>query len=83
MAYKLTQFDSIIRLADGASIPPDLRNVDYSEFLAWVKAGGTPEPADVVEPPAPKGELPKVEDIDAMGLEEVKDVLKALVERAS
>lgn len=80
--YKLTRFGSILRLLDNASIPPDPLNVDYAEFLAWVKAGGVPEPADVVEPPAPKGELPKVEDIDAMGLEEVKGVLKALIERA-
>lgn len=81
--YKLiSNSPVIIRLSDGAFIPDDPRNVDFSEYLEWLKAGNTPEPADVVEPPAPKGELPKVEDIDSMGLEEVKEVLKALVERA-
>lgn len=81
--YKLTRFNSIIRLTDNASIPPDPANVDYAEFLEWVKAGGVPEPADVIEPPAPKGELPKVDDIDALDLTGVKEVIKLLIERAS
>lgn len=83
MSYKLTRYGSILRLLDNASIPPDPANVDYAEYSAWVKAGNTPEPADVIEPPAPKGELPKVDDIDALDLTGVKEVIKLLIERAS
>lgn len=45
MAYQLTQFDTILRLEDGASIPPDTGNVDYHAYLAWVAEGNTPDPA--------------------------------------
>jgi len=48
--YKLTNHDTIIRLADGASIPADPRNRDYKKYLAWRDTGGVAEPADVVEP---------------------------------
>lgn len=34
------------RLADGASIPMDLNNTDYREYLKWVAEGNTPEPAE-------------------------------------
>jgi len=51
MTYQLTQSDCIKRLADNAFIPPDPANTDYAEFLAWLEAGNTPEPAP--EPPAP------------------------------
>jgi hypothetical protein len=44
MSYQLTQFDTILRLADGASIPPDTGNRDYQEYLEWLAAGNTPEP---------------------------------------
>lgn len=33
--YKLTHIDTIIRIADGASIPTDERNSDYREYLRW------------------------------------------------
>jgi hypothetical protein len=42
--YQLTKFSSITRLSDGASIPQDPANSDYSEYLSWVKAGGVPLP---------------------------------------
>ena len=51
MTYQLTTSDTILRLADNAFIPPSPGNRDYREYLEWVEAGNTPEPAP--EPPAP------------------------------
>lgn len=50
--YKLSNSTSITRLADGASIPNDPANNDYAEYLEWLGAGNTPEPADVPAPPS-------------------------------
>lgn len=36
----------IIRISDNAFIPIVEDNRDYQEYLAWVAAGNTPEPAD-------------------------------------
>jgi len=44
--YKLTPYKSVIRIADGASIPFDPDNTDYQEFLRWCDEGHTPLPAD-------------------------------------
>lgn len=51
MSYQLTSGDTILRLSDNAFIPPDPGNRDYREYLDWLDAGNTPEPAP--EPPAP------------------------------
>jgi hypothetical protein len=48
--YKLTTSTSILR-ADGASIPADQENTDYSAYLQWLAEGNTPEPADLPSPP--------------------------------
>jgi hypothetical protein len=49
--YRLTQTECILRLADGAHIPPDPGNRDYAAYLAWIGAGNTAGP---YEPPPPR-----------------------------
>lgn len=39
--YKITATGMIVRVADGAFIPPDPRNKDYQEYLVWVAQGNT------------------------------------------
>ena len=56
MTYKLTNTDTIIRVADNAFIPADTDNTDYAAYLTWLGQGNTPLPAD--PEPAP--------DIDAL-----------------
>lgn len=75
MTYQLTSGDCILRTADNAFIPPDPANRDYAAYLEWLEAGNTPEPAPVVEPPAP---LTPAEKLAASGLtvEELKQLLK-------
>ena len=49
--YKLTNTDSIIRIADGAFIPNDPANTDYANYLEWVEAGNTATAADAIPDP--------------------------------
>ena len=74
MTYQLTVTDIILRTTDGASIPPDPANTDYSAYLAWLEAGNMPDPAP--EPPAPEPLTP-AEKLAASGLtvEELKGLL--------
>lgn len=50
--YKLTnnpytnEAVSVVRMADKTCIPFDQANTDYQQYLAWLDAGNTPEPAD-------------------------------------
>jgi hypothetical protein len=50
--YKLLPNDQlsnqkfILRLSDNANIPFDPDNTDYQEYLRWLEAGNTPEPAE-------------------------------------
>jgi hypothetical protein len=50
--YQLTSSECILRLSDGAAIPPDPANTDYAAYLAWVEEGNTPLPAEGTEPEA-------------------------------
>jgi hypothetical protein len=74
MTYQLTSGNTILRLADHASIPFDPANTDYAAYLEWVAAGNTPEPAP--EPVAPV-ELTPAEKLAASGL--TVDELKSLL----
>lgn len=51
--YKLTNSEIIIRIADGAFIPPDLGNIDYQQYLEWLDESNTPEPYVPPPPPIP------------------------------
>jgi hypothetical protein len=64
--YQLTTSTSIIRLSDGAFIPPDSGNRDFATYTAWLEAGNTPEPAP--EPLPPPRPLTPVEKLAAAGL---------------
>ena len=44
-AYKLVPF-GVVRVADGACIPPDPANRDWRLYQAWLAAGNEPLPAD-------------------------------------
>lgn len=46
----------VLRLSDGANIPPDPNNPDYQHYLAWVEAGNTPQPMA-----KPKGHISEIE----------------------
>lgn len=51
-SYKLTRFDTVQRLSDGAFISPDGRGWD--EYVAFLAAGGVPDPADPLPPEDPR-----------------------------
>ncbi|MDB5415301.1 MAG: hypothetical protein JWR10_3636 [Rubritepida sp.] len=55
MTYQLAVDGSVLRLADGATIPDDPRNRDRFAYETWLADGGVPDPAPVVVPipPAP------------------------------
>lgn len=45
-SFPIGEPDSVCRLSDMATIPMDLKNRDYQEYLKWVAEGNTPEPVD-------------------------------------
>jgi len=61
--YKLTKTTEIIRLSDGATIPADTRNTDYTEYLEWLELGNVPSSID----PPTEVELQAIQDeVDAI-----------------
>lgn len=44
MMYRLTNNETVVRLADGAFIPADESNRDWAEYQEWLSNGGLPEP---------------------------------------
>lgn len=55
----------IIRSADNACIPIDPRNKDYVEYQAWLKAGNTPAPPDLLPDPEPTRDERLTTSLDA------------------
>ncbi len=50
MTYQLTETEAILRLSDGAFIPPNPENPAYAQYLAWLAEGNEPLPAPEPEP---------------------------------
>jgi hypothetical protein len=44
--YQLALEGGVIRLEDGAWIPPDESNPAFRDYLGWVAEGNIPLPAD-------------------------------------
>lgn len=49
--YKVSSY-TITRLSDGFAFPHDSRDPNYSEYLAWLQAGGAPEIENIQPVPA-------------------------------
>jgi len=56
--YKLTETNSILRIADGAQIPCDPDNSDYARYLAWLDEGNEPQSCFTEEELAAKAAIP-------------------------
>ena len=67
MSYKLTQFNGIQRLSDGATLPARFENGKLveldphspfvKELREWIAAGNTPLPADPTPAPIPPKDI--------------------------
>ena len=87
--YKLTNTDSIIRIADKAHIPNDPANTDYANYLEWVEAGNTATAADAIPDPTYQenrvSEYPPIsdqlDDIYHNGLTKWKATIKVIKDK--
>ena len=87
--YKLTNTDSIIRIADKAHIPNDPANTDYAEYLEWVADGNTATAADAIPDPTYQenrvAEYPSIgdqlDDIYHNGLTKWKATIKVIKDK--
>ncbi len=78
--YKLQRSGEITRLADSASIPPDDGNRDYQDYLRWVDAGNTPDPAaPEPEPETPPAAILRLLLEDVGDVDETKPILDAML----
>lgn len=74
--YKLTNGTEIIRISDGAIIPPDVKNIDYQEYLSWVAAGNTPDP---VPEPTLDEQAAAIEASYKLRLDAYKELLVSII----
>ena len=44
--YITKEVNSVLRIADNATIPMNPDNTDYQAYLKWVEEGNTPLPAE-------------------------------------
>jgi hypothetical protein len=87
--YKLTNTETIIRIADKASIPADPANTDYANYLEWVEAGNTATAADAIPDPTYQenrvAEYPSIgdqlDDIYHNGLTKWKATVKVIKDK--
>ena len=87
--YKLTNTETIIRIADKAHIPNDPANTDYANYLEWVEAGNTATAADAIPDPTYQenrvAEYPSIgdqlDDIYHNGLTKWKATVKVIKDK--
>lgn len=69
--YKLTDSNSVIRLADGACIPFAEGNKDYQEYKTWLAQGNVPQPAHTDEELLASAKAKKLQEIDTWTAEHI------------
>lgn len=69
--YKLTDSNSVIRLADGACIPFAEGNRDYEVYKAWLAQGNVPQPAHTDEELLASAKAKKLAEIDTWTAEHI------------
>lgn len=78
MYKKLAGSDSILRLSDGAIIPADTSNTDYSAYMKWMEAGYAPEPSDPLPNPRRAEIVLRLSQIDSEKIRPASEVAIAL-----